>query len=616
MRGHLFVLLGLVLGGSLVGPAFAHGGRFTGRPGVGPPGIGSGTAPPGGVGARTGSPGGAGAATGRPGGGGPATARGAGNAQELDQWTNWWEYNKEQLLLLRSHLATPARTGPDSAPAERISRRVVHDRILPALIAASRDFDPDVADAAAIAIGRSCGPADADVAYPALMDALSSTHQSVREAATLALGLLGDARAFEVLSDLALDTPKARRHLELANATPQQVRCFAAVALGYLGDARGVAVLKTLLEREQDAEREVKVATVIGLGLLNRDDSLIAYLLDKLDDRELDRVARAHIPTAIARFDPAGRAAVPTLLQVARRKDTDDDLLRSLVLALGRLGSVDQPPVIDFLRTVADRHSDAPARHFAWIALGQIGARDREAALHAELHHDLATMLLEGTTRVNATTTLPWAALGLALYAREQQSLGAAAIDSLQAAFARTENTTNKAAIAISLALVNAVASSPALVKEVEKSHDQLLRGYLALALGVMRQNTAAPILRRYLRDPALDWRFRFNLARGLGLMADAQAIPDLIDGIKNVKAMSDAASLSQALGLIGDQRAIEPLASVLADRTRTGVQRGFAAVALGLIGEKTELPWHSAISVGLNYHARTAALSELLDLL
>ena len=64
-------------------------------------------------------------------------------------------------------------------------------------------------------------------------------------------------------------------------------------------------------------------------------------------------------------------------------------------------------------------------------------------------------------------------------------------------------------------------------------------------------------------------------------------------------------------MGFIGDKRSIGPLVAMLEDQDKTDRARGFAAVALGIVADKEELPWNSKIAGDLNYRASTATLND-----
>ena len=69
--------------------------------------------------------------------------------------------------------------------------------------------------------------------------------------------------------------------------------------------------------------------------------------------------------------------------------------------------------------------------------------------------------------------------------------------------------------------------------------------------------------------------------------------------------------AVAKALGFIGDRRSVRPLLKLLEDRGAQDLPRAFAAVALGLIGDKEPLPWNSKIAVDLNYRASAETLTS-----
>ena len=72
---------------------------------------------------------------------------------------------------------------------------------------------------------------------------------------------------------------------------------------------------------------------------------------------------------------------------------------------------------------------------------------------------------------------------------------------------------------------------------------------------------------------------------------------------------------LIQAIGVIGDHRAIEPLTQLLTDHKRPAQVRAMAAVGLGMIGD-LEMPKLSRLSTDYNYRATVGDLDELLFIL
>jgi hypothetical protein len=90
---------------------------------------------------------------------------------------------------------------------------------------------------------------------------------------------------------------------------------------------------------------------------------------------------------------------------------------------------------------------------------------------------------------------------------------------------------------------------------------------------------------------------------------------------LKQAKTLTTQASIAAALGLVGDANSVVPLVDMLGDENLTGAARGFAAVALGLVADKQDLPWNSVFSIDINYRATTSTLTGqngtgLLDIL
>jgi HEAT repeat protein len=647
--------------GVLAVAAHGHGGQYRGPGDVVPPNLGGAgdTNPPSGQprsdkpgvptdrpGAATGGGPGPGApgsraATGggfpAPGSAGGGASRGRtfggltrrGRSEGFEQWEFWWEYNKEPYLRLRLHLAEVVKSGASAlgvgrgdregaVVTDRVSAEDAKNEILPALIAALSESDADVVDSAVLAIGRVLPRDLADLGFDAIVRTLGSEYTSAQEAATLSLGLLGDPRAIEILVKLMNDVPRARgQYLHSDRPTPNLVRAFAALSLGKMGQKDSIPLLENVIDREGAGQIDLKSCALIALGMFkSNQEAVIDYLLKVMESRDLDRMLRAYAPTSIARLGDAGRRVIPQLLQAVKSDKTDNDLLRSSVIALGKLATMQQQDVIDTLGEMALEHTDPQTRHFAFIALAEIGAHDEGADPSAEAHQRLLSFFQEALARPRSQTSLPWAGLGLAIYARTHVALQALAIPKLHRAFADATNPSYKAAMAIGLGLLEAKESAPLLVQTMKDSSDQQLKGYIALSLGLMRTGSAAELLREQLKQKGIDWRYRLNLARALGLLNDPQSVPTLMEELVSAKTLSESSSIAQALGLIGDRSSIQPLKTILADKAMPGKQRAFAAVALGLLAEKTDLPWNAEISVGLNYRAKTTAVAEILDIL
>jgi HEAT repeat protein len=284
------------------------------------------------------------------------------------------------------------------------------------------------------------------------------------------------------------------------------------------------------------------------------------------------------------------------------------------------LASMEHGDVIDALIDQVANCSDEQTRHFAIMALAQIGARDATPEAHAEAHAKLKNFLLEEMVKPKRLTHQPYGALGLAVYARNKnvQGLSAEAAQKLQETFNKTNNPSYQAAMAIGLGLLgdDAKVAQQDLEKVFTESSDQQLQGYVAVALGMMRANSNADAFRAYIQKKGLEWKLRLQLARALGLMGDVQAVDTLVGYLQTAETTSEISSSAQALGLIGDVNAVDPLLALMRNKSKAPLTRGFSCVALGIICEKADLPWNCVFSVNSNYRARTPALAELLDIL
>ncbi|MEW6741742.1 MAG: HEAT repeat domain-containing protein [Planctomycetota bacterium] len=588
-----------------------------------------------------GNPGGPGAP-----GGGAGSGRGARTGgfskrragEGFEQWEFWWEYNKEPYLDLRVRLrdrgALPGSgglvSGPDRHVGHAISNRTTPDDfknlVLPVLKEALTEEDADVVDSAVLAIARSLPGDEGHLALDEIVKTLAHKQDSAQQSATLALGVLGDERARPILLELMWDTPSARSFLGDIRRMPPMIRGFAALSLGMIGHPDDVWPLIYAINSEPDSERDLKSCALLALGMIRENqEAIIKCLLDVMGEPNMDRLLRSLAPMALANLNTAeARAAgLAPLLEALRSDTTDNDMVRSSVLALGKLATMSDTEVLNSLYAIIANHSDVQARHWAYIALGQIAARDwKHYCANEKAHTQLLQTLLNDLTAPAKRTHQPWAALALAIYLYEYRREDAyadhifTAIKTLTEAFRNSTNPSYRGAIAIALGLLDAKETAPELLSVLESSQYEVLRGYIAVALGLMGNVEAAPKLRAMIGREGLDWRFRLNLARGLGLMNDVESLDTLLGLLAKATTISEIASLAQAIGLIGDRSALEPLINIVRDTGRPGMVRGFAAVALGLLAEKTPLPWNARISVGLNYRSRTQAIAEILDIL
>lgn len=539
----------------------------------------------------------------RPATGGMGARRGGGEG--FEGWQFWWEHRKEALLAA----TRPQVRAPLPAELQR--------ELLPALLDALQSDEAEVADAAALALARACVPERAyvgDRVVPALLQALHHSSAKVRRTATVALGVTGRAEAIEPLRALLVDR---------ANGDALQ-RAFAATALGLLhADAAREELLSVA---SSDSPIDVAACAVLALGQMSRDHEAVSeFLLARFDDRSLNIYVRAQVPAALVRLaeqSPMSAALVrrhlAALVERFTHDRTDQDLRRSLAVALGRLATLTDEAVFTALTEAVVRSNDDQTRHFALYALAELGARDADVAAHEAEHDVLEAFLLRELTQPKKITHQPHAALALGLYlqnralpADTRERIGR----KLQEMLTTQSNPSYRGAMALALGWSDCQAALPALLKLFEQTNDAGLKGYLAQALALLHADRAAPLLCSKLDAAGVEPRTRLQYARALATLRDHDAVAPLLVLLQRGATLIESTAAAQALGQLRDRTALAPLLALAADPQQSPLARGLAVTALGLLADPDPQPWNAALGRDVNYRAKVAALAELLDL-
>jgi HEAT repeat protein/beta-lactamase regulating signal transducer with metallopeptidase domain len=220
-------------------------------------------------------------------------------------------------------------------------------------VLASGDFDLDLnvaqlaregAAAAELALKHGNTPADSTI-VAALIAALRDSDAGVREAAARSLGNLEDPRATDALIVAIRDTDV-------------KVRRSAVWALGNLEDRRATAGLSAALK---DADAEVRQSAAWALG--NIEDPAAATALTRALGDE-SREVRKSAAWALGQLELT--TAPPEL--IAAMRDKDPEVRKSAVWAVGEMSD---PRAVPALRALME-DSDADVRHSAVEALAQI----------------------------------------------------------------------------------------------------------------------------------------------------------------------------------------------------------------------------------------------------
>jgi HEAT repeat protein len=645
------LLLSTLLIGLCSLPALAHGGQYKGPSDAGGPsgGAGANSAPPT-------NPGGAAApGPGAPASGGPSTGantsggttRGGSSRKgastgggEIDfdmsyeTWEFWWENNKDAYLNLKDRLAqTNSATGSSGHLTGRGRRSVANssrrpsteqiETLLPMLAELMRTSDNrDIMDSAVLAMARAAREQSADQVLAAAVPLIGHNELSVQTASTLALGVLGSPKAVPTLKDLVADTSKGRQIAGGRGEVEWLVRSFAALSLGLVNDTGSVETLIDLVKNTPDSDKDLKVGSIVALGLMENPKSpdAVRFLTELLDDRKLDAVIKSYVPTSLAkltsRMDNADPAVLTALINTFSDRDTDNYVRQSAAIALGLLADASQKDATDPLFDYIAEGKDVQTRHFCFISLAQIGARDLQSQANQAFHEKVTSLFEKQITKPDPTTNRPWAALSAAIYAQKQDGAKASIADRLVDGYKGEKNPSFRSAFAIAIGLMHLTGQGEMIYKDYSESKEPEFKGYAAVALGFLTYTDASETLNAQCQLKSITPTYRLQVATGLGLMGDLEAVTTLTETLKDAQTLGVSSAVAKALGLIGDRSAVEPLSQIARDSKVQTITRAFACVALGLVCEKTDLPWNARISADNNYRAGVPAINEVLDIL
>ncbi len=684
----------LVAAGSfcLQGVSIGHGGTYRGPGDTVPPGGGGGGGggggpqgpggPGGPAGPDGGSPGGAGPITGAPSTGGPGqtaggTAAVTGGAiemgPELTKWSFWWEFNKDPYLNLKAKIhSVETKTGDQgfftgegkktrAKDSFRPSQAVIQDKVVPALLAAlDRETNNDIVTGCMIALAKigdkksESGESQFEQVFKKF---LPDGSQEISETAALSLGILANDASVDLLTDLLLDNESGRAAVGKSEVDFRR-RAFAAYGLSLIGNKTAseevrqniVGTLAEVLDSSKSSTRDIKVACLIGIGLVPiqtldatpaEDGSTlppnasrmaqIDYLRRYFNDENNHYLVQAHAPSALARLidglpedrKESAKAMVAADLLVCIGKRTasksKNEIQQSAVLALGQLGDCDEDEVDKNIRkalaAVGSVVSDQQVRYFSRIALGQVGGRSGTSGDPASGRKEISSALSKGLSAGNAGAR--WSGIGIGVMGRMMAKSQANALmpeelsRALRSELDKAKSPDDVGAFCVAAGILSDLEAKDILLEKLDRMSQDEPRGYAAVALGLMNARDAiTPI-----KDIVLESKYRPELLKqaaiALGLLGDKELVPDLISMLNEAKSLATQASISAALGFIGDRRSIDPLIAMLENDSLTGSARGFAAVALGIVADKEALPWNSKIAVDINYRASTVTLNS-----
>jgi len=588
---------------------------------------------------------------------------------DLTEWKFWWEFNKDPFIRLKDAVQQGGpQTGSDDfflgstrRTEARDSLRPTEEQILGEILPALKKAIDSTEQRD---INSSCMVAMAKIGtnHPdfKLLDVfkprLRKPDQEIREVAALAIGIaaIADEEEVNLLIDLALDTEQGKGRAAAGGALDNRTRSFATYGLGLLAHqhsktaikAQAFQAMKKLLADDKISDRNIKVAAINAIGILNigssteQDKALLEEALQALEDYYMknlgagEQLIQSHCPTAIAKLigrdheksDRYKQLFAADLLEKGKVKRSSNDIARSCAMALSLMAKPyddkdeKKCPDAKYSKLLLDTwhdHKDAQTRNFAVLGLGQIGG---------DLNREV---LLKEFDKGSKNQEKPWCALALGIYSffkYEQQGnavLETTIGETLTDALKQNKDPSLIGALGISLGLNRATEAADLMRSMMVSSVAQEEKaGYLCIGLALMNDTRSVEDIRNVVQTSVRRDKLLQQAAIALGKLGDKRVAEDLqkmlsSDGEKN---LAKLAAISSALGFIGDQRTIQPLKEILFNTNLSELAQAFAAVALGGVADKESLPWNSKIGTNMNYRASVETLTNqsagILDIL
>ncbi len=657
----LCVLVGLVADAT---PAYAHGGQF------GPPPNPQFKGPPGGSGGPPdhADPGFGGPIV-TPGSSGGVTPRRASRRKTPitptyeTSWQLWWHLHRDAFLPARARgrlaVITPLPNGVHaSAPTawEGARRAAVETQALPFLLAlldpATRQPD-DVRASACIALGKiGRDDAVANVLLKHLEN--PKAPEIVRESAALGLGFLRRTDPKLRLKTRSLDVIRARllkvfdQYVGgVKSRVPVRTRAFAMFAIALLGDQPfqadplikdGRLLSKLLWERlgVPYPDRQLHIALLTALGRQPRagiPDGIHAALKQivagkKTHGHSWDLLKRAHAVTAVGRLGGSRGQAFLLRLNMSAREPLLVRMAAELAITdrASQLAAAERSAALRVLARTFLQEQELLSVGLANIALGRLVGADLAAGSLRSLTTDKADALLLQRTEQAPWYMRGWAAIGLALAAREgdptNEAVGAfrtkaaAAIQRLLVD-AKTQASVRGAA-SVALGLLGMKRCVPALLAVARRSGENAeMRAHAALALGQIGDTTRGVV--EALSDLAAGSgpdQVRGHAALALSLLGERSVSGRLIESLESDASTRRLSASARALGRLGDLGAVAPLIKLAGRSDAKPLVRAMAIVSLGRLLESEPRPSLLRLTLGSCYPARSHALQEAFTIL
>ena len=525
---------------------------------------------------------------------GGATSKGRSKSNEtIGDWTWWWGINDDEFLSIRAKALNETDTdnkdtflggGGDLHGTQSVTLRHIRKSIMPSLLKGLSDPYYDARAAAAVALGKVGADSES---VSRLGSLLKDSDHRVREAACIGLGLTKNVEAIRFLKEVIGE-----------KGVNAKLKFFASIAylqIVSVNEAENSGFISYIIEsaRSKEANVDSNLGVVIGLSLVH--DELSKVFLESLvKDEEADQMIRAY--AAISLGKRKSYSSLPIVYSLLN--DKSSLVSSSSIIALGHLVKQEDTERVQALIRTSNSHPDRGVRNFAMISLGRVGGGKAQACL--------MTHIIKGQY-----DDVTFSAIGIALTKDSKEDIGRL----LVAAYDNHKDQKVKSARAIAIGILGHKPFGERLIKDLEDERNQsLLRGYLCISAGMLGLTDAEQGMMNILKQRG-DLDARSRAAIGLGLINSTDAIPQIVELMKeSTSNKSNLASLTLSLGYIGDTKAIDPLVSN--SENTSEIQRAFAYVSLGILGDKCLVPYLFLVQKDSNYLLQTQGVAELLTIL
>ena len=540
--------------------------------------------------------------------GGASTSQGLNLGPGRDTWNTWWQHNRDAFLW--DLPSAPAPRGPVTSAGSELSiarprttagvgpsRADVYTRVVPALLdQLAQSQDAEVLAEAALALGRVVRAPFDGPAVEAIVPLLAHDDQNVARAGAIALGLMDTDAGLDPLLELAACTQLGHR-LVGENSVPDDLRAFAALAVGLAGSPRSTQLLMDLAEGGSDADDQLRAGAILALGLLEPEATAEAapWLQDRSDDRRLPLALQVSLATSLGRTGSGD--AVQHLLQVLEDRDSDPPTRQAAVAALGRAATLADQPAIDALIERVEESRDAGTRQLALLSLGRLSTGEAGTPLLAKRRGAIDGLLRSELRHASHAMDRPFAALAAGLALRQRADLHGKLDAALLDAYDNTGDPAQRGAFALALGLGRVTDASRSLRRDLGDTHDDALSGHLAVALGLLGDQEAAPALRAALVEAGQPQELRENLATALRLLGDEDAVETTRAAYAKAGNSVERNGLAAALASLRHADGLESLLATCADKRQSDGDRAAACAALGRLAESSPQPFTARLT-------------------